>query len=152
MLDEPDINSLYLGERTTMKSQTVIKLWQTLVEKGLKPPTTEKEFGELDEFLQDLTSRYNCRENPWSELFGLVTGYLLEWQNAHDPLANEVASPAEMLEHLMREHALSQYQLAKELKISQGNLSNILSVKKGISKDLAKKLAKYFRVSAEVFI
>ncbi len=135
-----------------MKSQTVIKLWQTLVEKGLKPPTTEKEFDELNEFLQDLTSRYNCREKPWSELFGLVSGYLLEWQNVHDPLANDVATPNEMLEHLMLEHSLSQYQLAKELNISQGNLSNILSGKKGISKDLAKKLAKYFGVGVEVFI
>jgi HTH-type transcriptional regulator / antitoxin HigA len=135
-----------------MKSQTLIKLWQTLVEKGLKPPTTEKEFDELNEFLQDLTDRYNCREKPWSELYGLVSSYLLEWQNAHDPLANEVASPAEMLEHLMREHALSQYQLAKTLKISQGNLSNILSGKKGISKVLAKKLARYFEIGVEVFI
>jgi HTH-type transcriptional regulator/antitoxin HigA len=81
-----------------------------------------------------------------------VSGYLLEWQNAHDPLANDVATPSEMLEHLMHEHALSQYQLAKELKLSQGNLSNILSGKKGISKDLAKKLAKYFGVGVEVFI
>jgi HTH-type transcriptional regulator / antitoxin HigA len=103
--------------------------------------------------LQDLTSRHDINEQPWSDLFGLVAGYMHEWELDNQPeLKITHLEPHERLKFLMERRGASQYQLAKDGIMSQGNLSNILSGKKGISKDLAKRLAKYLEISMETFI
>ena len=57
-----------------------------------------------------------------------------------------------MLAHYLEARDISAYRLAKDLGVSQGNLSAVLHGKRGISKDLAKKLAEYFGASLELFI
>lgn len=52
----------------------------------------------------------------------------------------------------MERRNVSQTDLAKEGIVTQSNLNNILSGKVGISKDVAKRLAKYFGVNVETFI
>lgn len=58
--------------------------------------------------------------------------------------------PAEMLRYLMKEGGLKQEDLADIA--PQHRISEILSGKRGISKEVAKKLARRFNVHADVFL
>ena len=56
-----------------------------------------------------------------------------------------------MVKFLMEQRGLRQTDLAPVLG-SRAQVSDLVSGKRGISKDQAKRLAKFFRVSAELFI
>ena len=114
---------------------------------------TEAEYHVLVTFADELTSRYNCNKQPYAALFDLVAAYLDIWERQHDADLKDVkVPPFEMLAYYLEERGVSAYQLAKDLDVSQGNLSAILNGQRGISKNLAKKLADYFNVSVELFI
>jgi HTH-type transcriptional regulator/antitoxin HigA len=51
----------------------------------------------------------------------------------------------------MKEHNLKAKDLASILEISKGYISDILHYKKGLSKEVIRKLADYFKVSQEAF-
>jgi addiction module HigA family antidote len=53
-----------------------------------------------------------------------------------------VLNPGEVLKVIMDEHGLTQRQLASHLKVSQPYLSDILRMKRGISPEMACRLAK----------
>lgn len=59
--------------------------------------------------------------------------------------------PVEMLQLKMREHDLKAVDLAEELGVTKGYISQILNYKKGFSKEIIRKLAKKFRVQQEAF-
>lgn len=134
---------------------TVTSAWKTFQSKtgGIKPPKTEAEYEALLELMQDLTDRYNCNKEPYASLFDLIARYMHEWELDNEPeLKLMHLEPFERLRFLMDRRNISQTALAKEGIVAQSNLSNILSGKVGISKDVAKRLAKYFGVSVETFI
>ena len=68
-----------------------------------------------------------------------------EDENFHIP----EAPPGEVLAFLMEQHGIKQADL--EDCAPQGRISDILSGKRAISKDIAKRLAQRFRVRADVF-
>ncbi|HMO18805.1 MAG TPA: HigA family addiction module antitoxin [Oligoflexia bacterium] len=53
-----------------------------------------------------------------------------------------VMNPGDVLKVIMDEHGLTQRQLAAHLKVSQPYLSDILRMKRGISPEMAYRLAK----------
>lgn len=119
----------------------------------LRPPESEAEYDALVEFADELTDAYNCNEGPQAALFDLVAAYIDHWERQHYADLKDVQMPpGKMLAHYMEQHSVSQYQLDKEGIASQQNLSKILKGERGISKELAKKLAERFNVSVEVFI
>jgi HTH-type transcriptional regulator / antitoxin HigA len=63
----------------------------------------------------------------------------------------DIASPHEVLVHLMEEHNLKQTDLVGILG-SSGVTSEVVNGKRGISKNQAKALGEFFKVSAGVFI
>lgn len=127
--------------------------WQALNQNGLKRPESEAEYLVLLELMQDLTDRYNCNKELYASLFDLIARYMHEWELDNEPeLKLMHLEPFERLRFLMERRNISQTALAKEGIVAQSNLSNILSGKIGISKDVAKRLAKYFGVSVETFI
>jgi HTH-type transcriptional regulator / antitoxin HigA len=136
-------------------AKEVTSAWKTFQKNvgGIKPPKTEADYEALLELMQDLTDRYNCNTEPYASLFDLIARYMHEWELDNEPeLKLTHLEPFERLKFLMERRGISQYQLAKEGLVSQGNLSNILAGKKGLSKVLAKKLAERFGLSVEVFI
>ena len=60
------------------------------------------------------------------------------------------AEPNEVLKFLMEQHGLKQDDLGEIA--PQGRISDILTGKRSISKEIAKKLAARFRVRADVFL
>ena len=79
----------------------------------------------------------------------LLTLLIEKWdaeQNSFDDL-----DPVQLLYSLMNEHSIKAKDLAGILRISKGYVSDILNYKKGLSKDVIRKLAKHFKLSQEAF-
>ena len=136
-----------------MIAERAYKAWEDFSKAGVKRPVTEQDYAELHNFMDDLTSNQDINAQPWSDLFGLVAGYMHEWELEHEPeLKNPDIAPDQILEYLLEQRDVSQYRLAKDGVVNQGTLSSILAGKRGISKELAKKLSDYFGVSVEMFL
>ena len=136
----------------------VVRAWETFQADTrntleLRPPESEAEYEMLVAFTDELTSRYNCNVGPQAALFDLVAAYLDGWERQHYADLKDVQMPPyKMLAYYLEQRDVTAYRLAQDVGVDQGNLSAILRDDRGISKDLAKKLAQYFNVSVELFI
>src|SRR5216684_5369350 len=83
------------------------------------------------------------------ELAELLTVLIDEYEERRYPIRK--ASPRQTLQHLMEARKLTQKDLWKVFG-SKGIASEVVHGKRSISKTLAKKLARFFHVSAELFI
>jgi HTH-type transcriptional regulator/antitoxin HigA len=79
----------------------------------------------------------------------LLDCLLDKWRRDNDPLQNH--NPVALVKILIRGSWLNANQLAKELKISKGHMSDILHYKKNISKKMSFKLAEYFALPQQLF-
>lgn len=61
------------------------------------------------------------------------------------------ADPITLLRSFMQDHHLKPQNLSEILGISKGYVSDILNYKKGLSKEVVRKLASYFKVRHEAF-
>jgi len=61
-------------------------------------------------------------------------------------------NPGQMLKHLLETRGVTSAEVAKATGISPATLSNVLAARRGISKQNAGKLARYFAVSPLVFL
>lgn len=61
------------------------------------------------------------------------------------------SDPIALLRSFMQEHHLKPQHLVEILGISKGYVSDILNYKKGLSKEVIRKLADYFKVRQEAF-
>jgi HTH-type transcriptional regulator / antitoxin HigA len=64
--------------------------------------------------------------------------------------AIEPASDAEMLRHLMDAKGVTQAQLSRDTLVAKSTISEILTGKKRLSRQLIRRFADYFRVDASV--
>jgi len=79
----------------------------------------------------------------------LLTVLIELWDKEHNTLSS--LDPIQLLSYLVKEHQLSQTELAKLLGISKSLVSEILSYKKGMSKEIIRKLSAHFKLSQEAF-
>ena len=61
------------------------------------------------------------------------------------------SDPITLLRSFMQDHQLKPQDLTEILGISKGYISDILNYKKGLSKEVIRKLAEYFKVRQEAF-
>jgi len=100
--------------------------------------------GQLDELWdKDLTREEN-------RLFDLLVRLIQDYEDRNCPPL-EAATPLDVLKHLMEARDVAPKDLWEPLG-SKGATSEILNGKRGISKAQAKRLARFFSVSAELFI
>ena len=120
---------------------------------GLTRPNSLDAYERIIDLMHHVSDTYGTSHEPYAALFDYLAGLAHDWEVEHEPdLKNSDAAPHEVLAFLMEEHGVSQYQLAREGIVDQGNLSRILVGSRSISKNLAKKLAERFHVSAELFL
>ncbi len=81
------------------------------------------------------------------ELFSVL---IEEYESREHPVPT--VSPAEMLSHLLEVRKLKHVELTRQTGIPAATLSNILSGRRGVSKQNALKLAQFFCVSPVVFL
>ncbi|HVX00924.1 MAG TPA: helix-turn-helix domain-containing protein [Candidatus Babeliaceae bacterium] len=77
----------------------------------------------------------------------LLTLLIEKWDEAHNTF--DELDPIQLLQSLIKEHQLKAKDLAAVLNISKGYISDILNYKKGLSKDVIRKLAAHFKISQE---
>ena len=115
-----------------MKAYTIIKSKEQYIEYTLQ----------LKKLWEKPTDK-NEDEREVLELF------IEKWEKEN--LKNEELDPIELLKFLMDNHNLTRNDLMEFLDISKGTLSKILSYKKGLSKNVIRKLAEHFKMSQEAF-
>ena len=69
----------------------------------------------------------------------------------HEQNTFENLDPIELLKSLMDDHQLKARDLVQVLGVSKGLVSDILNYKKGLSKEVIRKLAEYFKLNQEAF-
>jgi HTH-type transcriptional regulator/antitoxin HigA len=115
----------------------------------LKPCRTQADYEKLVEhtnFIVDIGA-----SAPKHKLFGLyeiALGLISLWESEQEPPPS--VEPREVLRFLLKEHGLTQKDLADCA--SQSTISAFLNGKRGLSKEVAKKLGKRFGVSVEAFL
>jgi HTH-type transcriptional regulator/antitoxin HigA len=92
-------------------------------------------------------------ENGGSKAFqdevDLLTLLIEKWDDEHNSF--EQIDPIRLLHSLMEEHNIKPKDLVRLLGVSKGYVSEILHYKKGLSKEVIRKLSDYFKVSQEAF-
>ena len=117
----------------------------TLTYTVIKNKTQYREYSNILEEL--VFSRAKAR-NTKDEI-ALLTLLIEKWDAEHNTFGE--LDPIQLLHSLMAEHALKAKDLVEILDISKGYVSDILNYKKGLSKDVIRKLSEYFKVSQEAF-
>jgi HTH-type transcriptional regulator/antitoxin HigA len=109
---------------------------------------SDEEFDRMAEHLERLTFKQaaSAEEKALAELLQrLIQAY----DDEHYPMPE--VPPHEMVKYLMEQRGPKQADLVSVLG-SRAQVSDLVNGKRGISKAQVKKLAEYFRVSAELFI
>ena len=79
----------------------------------------------------------------------LLTFLIEKWDAEHNTF-NKV-DPIKLLKYIMEENSLKESDLATVLQVSKHVVTEILSYKKGLSKEIIIKLAAHFKLSQEAF-
>jgi HTH-type transcriptional regulator/antitoxin HigA len=79
----------------------------------------------------------------------LLTLLIETWDAAHNTF--EDTDPLQLLRSLMEDHKMKAKDMVELLGTSKGYVSDILNYKKGLSKDVIRKLAAHFKVTQEAF-
>lgn len=103
---------------------------------------------EYTQTLEQLVALSGRDQNTKDEV-DLLTVLIEKWDAEHNSFQD--ADPIRLLLSLMKDHNLKAKDIVEILGISKSYVSDILHYKKGLSKDVIRKLAKHFKVSQEAF-
>jgi len=110
--------------------------------------TSKTQYKEYSNTLEDLVFSGDKDRNTKDEI-ALLTLLIEKWDAEHNTF--EELDPVQLLHSLMDDHNMKAKDLVDILDISKGYVSDILNYKKGLSKDVIRKLADYFKISQEAF-
>ena len=110
--------------------------------------TSKAQYKEYSSVLEDLVFSGVKDRNTKDEI-ALLTLLIEKWDADHTNF--EDLDPVQLLHSLMHEHNMKAKDLVDILDISKGYVSDILNYKKGLSKDVIRKLANHFKLSQEAF-
>lgn len=108
----------------------------------------KKQYNQYCAILEDLATGGRKGKAAQDEI-DLLTLLIEKWDEDHNSF--EEIDPIRLLQSLMAEHRLKPKDLVNILYVSKGYVSEILNYKKGLSKDVIRKLAAHFAVSQEAF-
>jgi HTH-type transcriptional regulator / antitoxin HigA len=109
---------------------------------------TDEEFRHFVSVMEDLDRRHASLTDEERALLALLERLT---QDYDDRVELPDVPPNEMLEYLMNARGLKQADLVSVIG-TRAQVSDIVTGRRGISKQQAKKLAEFFRVSVDVFI
>ncbi len=98
--------------------------------------------------LEELVFSGTKDKNTKDEI-ALLTLLIEKWDADH--LSTTDLDPIQLLQSFMDEQGMKAKDLVDLLEVSKGYVSDILHYKKGLSKDVIRKLAAHFKVSQEAF-
>lgn len=113
--------------------------------KVIKSKTQYKEY---TKFLEELVSA-DFKSKEMKDEIELLTLLIEKWDEENSSFDD--VDPITLLHSLMAERNLKAKDLVEILGVSKGLVSDILSYKKGLSKEIIRRLSEYFKVSQEAF-
>lgn len=90
-----------------------------------------------------------AKDRNTKDEIALLTLLIEKWDAKHN-MSDEL-NPVQLLRSLLKDHNMKAKDLVELLEVSKGYVSDILNYKKGLSKDVIRKLAAHFKVSQEAF-
>jgi HTH-type transcriptional regulator / antitoxin HigA len=109
---------------------------------------SKKQYNEYCQQLGQLLSS-NSRNKYLNEEIELLTLLIEKWDAEHNSFIK--SDPVQLLRSLMEDHNIKPVALAEFLGVSKGLVSDILNYKKGLSKEIIRKLSARFKLSHEAF-
>lgn len=109
---------------------------------------TKKQYNEYCSELEILTDT-NRKDKKIVEEIELLTLLIETWDKAHNTLDD--VDPITLLKYLMEERGMKPKDLVELLGVNKSLVSEILNYKKGLSKEIIRKLSTEFKVSQEAF-
>lgn len=130
--------------------QDILRAWTPFKEAiGVTRIRSEADYAHTCATVQTLLDEIGDNDShPLADVLDLLAGQMQAYENEHFPIPD--AEPREVLRFLMDQHGLKQEDLADCA--PQSRISDILNGKRSVSKDIAKKLARRFSVSADLFL
>lgn len=110
--------------------------------------TNKTQYKEYCNTLEELVFT-NAKDRNTKEEIALLTLLIEKWDTEHTKPVD--LDPIQLLRSFIKDHKLKAKDLVNILGISKGYVSDILHYKKGLSKEVIRKLATYFKVSQEAF-
>ena len=109
---------------------------------------SKAQYKEYSNVLEELVFSASKDRNTKDEI-ALLSLLIEKWDAEHNTF--DELDPVQLLRSLMNDHNLKAKDMVAVLDISKGYVSDILNYKKGLSKDVIRKLAEHFKVSQEAF-
>jgi len=109
---------------------------------------SQKQYKEYCNILEGMVMTKKKTQSLQDEI-DLLTLLIEKWDEKHNAFSE--ADPVELLIYLMKVNKLKAVNLSQELEISKSLLSDILHYRRGLSREVIRKLASRFRVSQEAF-
>ena len=110
--------------------------------------TSKSQYRDYSNMLEELIFS-GAKNRDTKDEIALLTLLIEKWDIEHNSFDD--LSPVQLLHSLMDEHNIKAKDLVDILDISKGYVSDILNYKKGLSKDVIRKLAEHFKVTQEAF-
>jgi HTH-type transcriptional regulator / antitoxin HigA len=134
----------------TISTGTLLKTWQPFREAlGLSAVRTKKDHARALAVIDHLVDEVGENEkHPLADVLDYLSNQVMAYEAAHVKIPD--ARPRDVLRFLMEQHGLSQSDLANCA--PQSRISEILSGKREISKEIAKAFARRFNVPMSVFV
>jgi HTH-type transcriptional regulator/antitoxin HigA len=141
--------------RSTTNSANKIANTQLIVFNPAPMPTltytvikTKTQYKQYCKRLDTLLDTHSKNKSANDEI-DLLTLLIEKWDETHGSWRE--SDPVTLLTSLMNDHHMRAKELSDLLEVSKGYVSDILHYKKGLSKDIVRKLAEHFKVSQEAF-
>lgn len=108
----------------------------------------KSQYKEYCNILEQLIFSSTKDKNTKDEI-ALLTLLIEKWDADH--ISSTELDPVQLLHAFIKDHNLKAKDMVEILGISKGYVSDILNYKKGLSKEVIRKLADYFKVSQDAF-
>jgi HTH-type transcriptional regulator/antitoxin HigA len=132
------------------ETQAILKAWTPFKELvGVTSVRTEADYNKAIAFIDKLLDEVGDDEaHPLAEVLDLIATQVKAYEDEHVQIPD--AEPREVLLFLIDQHGLKQGDL--DDCAPQHRISEILSGKRSVSKEIAKRLANRFNVHADLFL
>ena len=109
---------------------------------------SKRQYNEYCKLLEDLVFQ-NSKSVKIQDEVELLTLLIEKWDQEHGQFMD--LDPVSLLKSFMDAHHIKAIELSGILGISRGYMSDILHYKKGLSKEVIRKLSSFFKVRQDAF-
>jgi HTH-type transcriptional regulator/antitoxin HigA len=130
--------------------QAILRAWMPFKEAiGVTSVHIQEDYAQARATIEVLLDEIGDDEHhPLADVLDYLADQVAAYEEAHVQIPE--ATPKEMLRFLMDQHGLKQEDLSDCA--PQGRISDILGGRRGISKEIARKLARRFNVHMDLFL